>query len=100
MVGQEIILEVRWKEESVFSAEVLIWLVIIVGMFCTDSCSLIYYLQLQAAVNNSRLFCMNNLNQSYGVSFVEPDEIGNYIGHLYYKEQCTNRKEQSHYCYR
>lgn len=61
-------------------------------MFCTDSCSLIYYLQLECGVNNSRLFCMNNLNQSNEVSFVEHDEIGNYIGHLYYKEQCTNKK--------
>lgn len=52
------------------------------GMFCTDSCSLVYYLQLQGGVNNSRLFCMNYLNQSNGVSFVEHDEIGNYIGHL------------------
>lgn len=62
------------------------------GGFCTDSCSLIYCLQLQAAVSNSSLFHMHYLNQSNGVSFVESDRICNYLGHLYYKERCNSKE--------
>lgn len=73
--------EVEWKKQGVLIVEVLIWLVITVGIFCTASCSLIYCLQLQAAVNNSRLFCMHVSNQSNGFAFVESNGIGNYLGH-------------------
>lgn len=80
-VGEEIVFEVEWKKQGVLIVEVLIWLVITVGIFCTASCSLIYCLQLQAAVNNSRLFCMRVSNQSNGFAFVESNGIGNYLGH-------------------
>lgn len=61
------------------------------GISCTASYSLIYCLQLQAAVNNSRLFCMHDSNQSNGLAFVESDGIGN-LGHPYSKEQSTGKE--------
>lgn len=63
-----------------------------VGIFCIASYSLIYCLQLQAAVNNSRLFCMHDLNRSNGLASVETDEVGNYLGHPYSKEQSTGKE--------
>lgn len=90
--GEEIVFEAGWKKEGIFIAEASIWLVITVGMFCTASYSLIHCLQLQAAVNNSGLFCMQDSNQSTGLASVEPDGIGNYLGHLYSKEQSTGKE--------
>jgi len=51
-----------------------------------------YCLQLQAVVNDSRLLCMHDSNEGNGLAFVESDETGNYLGHLYPEEQSTDKK--------
>lgn len=37
-------------------------------------------------------FCMHDSNQSNGLTFVESDGIGNYLGHPYSKEQSTGKE--------